>query len=94
MRMPRTEVSIDWWLRNEDTGRRVLFQFPNPALWVFFAATVLRWSPYDDVDAEVRWIGSGALIVWGLDELVRGDAPSRRLLGGIVLGWQIAQLLT
>lgn len=86
-------MGVDWWVRNRDTGKLVLFQFPNPALWVFFAATALRWSPYDEVDTELRWIGSGALIVWGLDELVRGDAPYRRILGAIVLGWQIANLL-
>lgn len=87
-------MGVDWWVRNGDTGKPVLFQFPNPALWVFFAATAVRWSPYDEVDPELRWIGSGALIVWGLDELVRGDAPYRRVLGAIVLGWQIANLLT
>ena len=86
-------MGLDWWLRDKDTGRLVLFQVPNPALWVFFAAVVLRWSPYDEVDRELRWIGSGALFVWGLDELVRGDAPVRRLLGAIVLGWQLTQLL-
>ena len=87
-------MSVDWWLRNKGTGKLVLFQFPNPPLWVFFAATALRWSPYDEVDPELRWIGSGALMVWGLDELVRGDAPYRRVLGAVVLGWQITQLLT
>lgn len=87
-------MGADWWLRDKDTGKLILFQFPNPALWVFFAATALRWSPYDEVDSELRWIGAGALIVWGLDELVRGDAPYRRVLGAIVLGWQITNLLT
>ncbi len=87
-------MGVGWWLRNEDTGRLVLFQFPNPALWVFFAATAVRWSPYDGVDSELRWIGSGALMVWGLDELVRGDAPYRRILGVVVLGWQIFNLVS
>lgn len=86
-------MRIDWWVRNPDSGKLVLFQSPNPALWVFFAATVLRWTPYDDIDTELRWIGSGALLVWGLDELIRGDAPYRRVLGAIVLGWQVTNLL-
>ncbi len=73
----------------DDTGRLVLFQFPNAAIWVFAAATILRWSPYDSRDSELGWIGSGALIVWGLDEVVRGAAPFRRLLGAVVLAWQI-----
>lgn len=85
-------VTFDGFFRNRSNGRLVIAQFPNPALWVFFAATVLRWAPYDARDDELRWIGSGALIVWGLDELFRGDAPFRRLLGLVVLGWQLVQL--
>lgn len=77
----------------DTSGRLVLFQLPNPAIWVFIAATVLRWSPYDARDSELRWIGSGALIVWGADELFRGATPFRRLLGVIVLGWQVRNLL-
>ena len=85
-------MSLDWFFRNRKTGRLVIVEFPNPALWVFAAATLLRWSSYDARDAELRWIGSGALIVWGLDELVRGHAPWRRLLGVIVLAWQLWRL--
>ncbi len=85
-------MRFDWFFRNAKTGRLVVAQFPNPPLWVFAAATLLRWSPYGAHDSELRWIASGALIVWGLDELVRGDAPWRRLLGAVVLGWQLWNL--
>ena len=83
-------MPFDSIFRNQATGKLAVFQFPNPAMWVFIIATALRWSPYDARDAELRWIGSGALIVWGLDELVRGQAPWRRLLGAGVLAWQLA----
>ena len=53
------------------------------------AATAARWSAYDERDTELRWIGAGALIVWALDELVRGASPFRRLLGAAVLAWQL-----
>ncbi|MDX6276641.1 MAG: hypothetical protein QOJ72_769 [Nocardioidaceae bacterium] len=86
-------MPFDSFFRDRKTGRLVLFEFPNPALWVFAAATLLRWSAYDAHDAELRWIGNGALIVWGLDELARGRAPWRRLLGAIVLGWELWHLL-
>lgn len=82
----------DSFFRDRKTGRLVLFEVPNPALWVFAAATLLRWSAYDTHDSELRWIGMGALIVWGLDELVRGHAPWRRVLGAVVLGWELWQL--
>lgn len=75
------------------SGQLALFQVPNPAIAVWLLATVLRWSPYDSRDTELRWIGSGALIVWGLDELVRGAAPFRRLLGAVVLAWQLSNLV-
>jgi len=85
-------AAFDAFFRDRSTGRLVVFQPPNPALWVFATATVLRWSPYDSRDDELGWIGSGALIVWGLDELVRGASPFRRVLGAAVLGWQLWQL--
>jgi hypothetical protein len=75
------------------SGRLVLWQAPNPAIWVFLAVAVLRRTPYDGRDSELRWIGAGALIVWGLDELIRGASPFRRLLGAIVLAWQLWRLL-
>ena len=74
------------------SGRLVVVQLPNPALWVWLAATALRWSAYDERDTELRWIGAGALIVWALDELVRGASPFRRLLGAAVLAWQLTHV--
>jgi hypothetical protein len=82
---------LGWFFRDR-SGRLVVVQLPNPALWVWLAATVLRWSAYDARDAELHWIGTGALIVWGLDELARGASPFRRVLGGVVLAWQVAGL--
>jgi len=74
-------------------GRLVLFQAPNPALGVFFVALGLRWSPWDARDTELLWLGRGALIAWAADELLRGDAVLRRLLGAVVLTWQVVVLL-
>ncbi|MFY0408162.1 hypothetical protein [Solicola sp. PLA-1-18] len=92
-------TSLHWWMadRTHDGDGRapwVLGQFPNGAIWVFVAATVLRWTPWDAIDTELRYVGRGALIVWGLDELTRGHSPLRRLLGALVLGWQLVALLT
>lgn len=80
-------------LFRDESGRLVLFQRPNAAIWVFLVATVARWSPYDARDLELRWIGSGALIVWAVDELFRGSAPWRRGLGLVVLAWQLWRLV-
>ena len=79
---------LDTFFRDA-SGRLVVVQVPNPALCVWLAATVLRRSAYDSHDAELRWSGAGALIVWGLDELVRGASPFRRVLGAVVLAGQL-----
>ena len=84
---------VDWWLRDKDTGRIVLAQAPNAAILVFFASYVLRWFTGDRLGSQLGNVGMGALIVWGLDELIRGVNPFRRLLGAIVLGWEITHLL-
>ena len=83
---------LDSFFRDR-SGRLVVVQVPNPALWVWMLATVLRRSPYDSRDAELRWIGAGALIAWSLDEVVRGAAPFRRVLGAVVLAGQLWVLL-
>jgi hypothetical protein len=83
---------LDRFLRGAD-GRPVLFQWPNPAIVVFFVALALRWSPWDARDTELLWLGRGALLAWAADELVRGDAPARRLLGAVVMAWQVYVLV-
>lgn len=82
-----------WFFTDPVRGRVVIAQAPNAAIDVFIVATILRWTPYDRVDAELRWVGAGALLVWGLDEVLRGVSPFRRVLGAIVLGWQLFGLL-
>ena len=83
---------LDWWIRDRDTRRIVVAQAPNAALLVFFASYVLRWFTDSRLDSQLGNVGMGALIVWGLDEVIRGANPFRRLLGVIVLGWEIFHL--
>ncbi len=86
---------VDWFLRDRGTGRITFVQWPNPALWVWVVTTVVAGlGLYASRADEVRWIGSGALIAWGADEIVRGVNPARRLLGLVVLGWQVYQLIS
>lgn len=85
-------LSREWWLRTAD-GRLVIGQAPNPALAVWLVAAVVRWAGWDGGN-EALWtgIGRGALITWGLDELLRGVNPWRRLLGAVVLAAQLLAL--
>ena len=74
---------FDWLFRNRRTNEITIAQFPNAALWVFFATVVLRWIVDADGDLHrvVSWIGVIALAWWAVDEVVRGVNPWRRLLG-------------
>lgn len=80
------------FFRNPRTGEVVLGQPPNAAILLWFAARVLSLV-WEDRAQELRWIGSGALIVWAVDELVRGASPFRRVLGAVVLGFQLVALI-
>jgi hypothetical protein len=58
------------------------------------AAVVLGWFELSARHATVvDGVRDGALLVWALDELVRGASPFRRLLGGVVLTAQLASLV-
>jgi hypothetical protein len=84
---------LEWFVRDHRTGRIALAQVPNPALGVWALTTVGLWvGLFADRAAELRWIGAGALIAWGADEVIRGASPARRLLGLVVLGWQLYRL--
>ncbi len=87
-------MSLDYWIRDHKTGKIAIWQVPNPAIWVFVLSYVARWFTDDRLDHRLAYVGSGALIVWGLDELVRGNAPIRRALGLIVLAWELWQLFS
>jgi hypothetical protein len=43
--------------------------------------------------SAVDGIRRGALLVWALDEVVRGASPFRRTLGAVVLATQLASLV-
>jgi hypothetical protein len=84
---------VDWFLRDR-AGRITVVQWPNPALWLWaVTAVVAGLGLYPSRAEEIHWIGVGALIAWGADEILRGASPARRLLGLGVLGWQVYRLI-
>lgn len=82
---------LNWWFRNRCTGAITIAQPPNPPLWVFIGATVLRvaLSPTGGTATALDVVSAVALAVWAVLEVVRGVNPFRRLLGGVVLAWQL-----
>ncbi len=84
--------SASWWFRSSD-GRLTLWQFPNPALCVWMVALVLgRFELSAAHVTAVDGIRRGTLLVWALDEVVRGASPFRRTLGAVILAAQLASL--
>ena len=91
---PAGPTSASWWFRDSE-GRLTLWQFPNPALWVWLVAVVLgRFDLSAPHSTAVDGIPRGALLVWAVDEVVRGSSPFRRLLGAVVLAFQLVSLAT
>jgi hypothetical protein len=71
-----------------------VWQWPNPALWVWMVALVVgRFDLSTEHTNAVDGIRHGALLVWALDEVVRGSSPFRRALGSVVLAGQLASLI-
>lgn len=86
--------SARWWTAGQ--GWSGIARWPNPAIAVWLVTVVIGWTGIvDDAsrNSTLAGVGDGALVVWALDELVRGDNPFRRLLGAVVLAAQLFRLL-
>ena len=84
-----------WWTGGQ--GWSGVAQWPNPAIAVWLLAVVIGWAGV--LDGTVRsstlaGVGQGALMVWALDEVTRGTNPLRRVMGMIVLAFQVWRLVT
>jgi hypothetical protein len=91
---PARVFSPDWWVRDQNGGL-TLAQWPNPALAVWLVTVVVVWTGVLGAARTATFadVGRGALVVWALDELLRGVNPVRRLLGAIVFVVQLIGLL-
>ena len=84
-----TPRRLGWWVRDR-RGRLAVAQWPNAALGLWLTARVLERGELTSLDAgTLRDVGTGALLVWALDELLRGASPFRRVLGAVVLAGQL-----
>ncbi len=85
--------SASGWFRSSD-GSLTLWQRPNPALCVWLVALVLGSFELSAAHAStVGGIRHGAVLVWALDEVVRGASAFRRTLGAVILAGQLATLV-
>lgn len=72
---------------NRRTGGLTVAQWPNVALSVSIALSIARRFNIQKGTPEttLRVLSAVAIIVWAVDELVRGVNPFRRILGLVVL---------
>jgi hypothetical protein len=81
----------DWMFRSRVDGRITIAQFPNVALGLVIATTLLqmvlraRFAENADVLTALKWAVRATTTWWAVDELLRGVNPWRRLLGAGVL---------
>lgn len=86
---------IDWLFRNRRTGEITIAQFPNLSIGIFLVTAFVRFavSPTGTSATILDLIATGALLWWGVDEIVRGVNPFRRMLGTAVVLGQLILLM-
>jgi hypothetical protein len=79
-----------WCFRNRETG--AITVTPNLALIVFLVSTAILWlwHPNGAISTVANVAAAGSLIVWALDEVLRGVNPWRRFLGIAVLIYEVS----
>lgn len=79
---------LRWLFIDRTSGRIVVAQRPNLVLWIFLATLAVgAFVPQGTAGTAMHMVGTASLVLWAIDEVLRGVNPWRRLLGGAVLGW-------
>jgi hypothetical protein len=91
--MTTLSKAADWMFRDRTTGQVVVAQFPNIPILVWLGATVAGLFTSGTTHTVIGWIGTGGLVWWAGDELLRGVNPFRRILGAVVLIWTAVGLV-
>lgn len=90
-----THQTVDWCFRNREAGGITVAQAPNLTLCVVIAAGILHWIwPSGTPGTILTLLFRGGLMVWAMDEIIRGVNPWRRFLGAAALFYEILTILT
>jgi hypothetical protein len=87
--------TLQWFFRDRRTGAITITQAPNFVLWVVIIASIVRWAwpSARNLSLVCAVLVTGGLIVWALDEILRGVNPWRRCLGAAVAAYAIATIV-
>jgi hypothetical protein len=91
--MPRQV--LQWFFRNCQTGAITVAQAPNLVLWMVIVAVAVRWiwPSAGTLSLACSVVVTGGLVVWAVNEIVRGVNPWRRCLGTAVLAYELTTIL-
>ena len=88
--------SFRWWFESRETGQITIAQFPDWPLFAIGAGYLVR-AIADDGSTLVDLAGAaiiGLWVFWGADEMVLWVNPWRRVLGTVVIAWQLIRLVS
>jgi hypothetical protein len=87
---------VRWFVTDARTGRVVVAQRPNVPLAVYLLATGTRvlTDPEGTAGTVVTVVAGAAILIWSSLEIIDGDSPFRRVLGGVVLVATVAGILS
>jgi hypothetical protein len=80
---PAVTNSVDWLVRNRETGEITIGQRPNAPLALFLVSFPLSGAlgRHRRASKGVEALGTAGLGWWAVEELWRGVNPWRRILG-------------
>jgi hypothetical protein len=85
--MTTRDAFVDWCFRNRETGEITIGQPPDPpmviAMVAFGSRALLR--PPGLIGTALGAVGTGAVVYWAGDEVLRGVNPWRRMIGAATL---------
>ena len=86
---------LNWFFVDRRSGAVVIAQWPNLLLSIAIVAGIctLTLPPGSTAGAAIKIVAKGALILWALDEIIRGVNPWRRSLGTGVLAYELWSLV-
>ena len=88
-------LSWRWWFENRHTGEITIAQNPNWPLFAIVGTWIVRLIATDGstVHDIAGWLGIGLWIYWGMDEVIRGVNPWRKVLGGVMVLVQVGRII-
>lgn len=70
-------------------GRIVIAQRPNAPLVAWAVLAIAARATRDEWHGFFAFFSAAALVAWTALELLQGESPFRRVLGGAVLLWMV-----